>query len=120
MKEETSNHPRIIAYCGLYCSNCNKFKNEKCPGCMENEKASWCKIRLCCREREIANCGECKEFQNPMDCSMYNNFMSRAFGFIFRSDRARCVAHIRAKGADDYANFMIEKGWVSYPRGKKV
>ena len=43
MKEMTNNSQQIAA-CGLYCGACKKFLNGKCPGCKENEKASWCKI----------------------------------------------------------------------------
>ena len=31
-----------IAACGVAC---RKYLNGKCPGCKQNEKATWCKIR---------------------------------------------------------------------------
>jgi hypothetical protein len=110
---------KFIAACGLYCPSCGKFKSEKCPGCAANEKASWCKIRSCCLEKEIANCSDCEEYQNPMDCVKYNNFMAKVFGYIYKSDRSKCIAHIREKGPKEYAYFMAEKAWLSYPKKNK-
>jgi hypothetical protein len=111
---------RLIAACGLYCGSCGKYKLEKCPGCALYEKASWCKIRTCCQEKKINNCSECTEVENVIDCSVYNNFMGKVFGFIFRSDRSKCIAHLKEKGANEFAFFMAGKGWVSYPLKKKT
>lgn len=49
-----------VAYCGLYCGACRKWKKGKCPGCYHNEKASWCEIRKCCRENDYATCADCQ------------------------------------------------------------
>ena len=38
---------KLIAKCGLYCGACNSYITGKCPGCNENVKATWCKIRNC-------------------------------------------------------------------------
>lgn len=111
---------KLIAACGLYCASCGKYKSKKCPGCAMNEKATWCKIRLCCQERKITNCSDCEEYPNPMNCSKYNNFMGRVFGLIFNSDRSKCITHLKEKGPKEYAYFMAEKGWVSYPRKIKT
>lgn len=32
-----------IAACGLYCGACRKYLNDKCPGCRQNDRATWCK-----------------------------------------------------------------------------
>mgnify|MGYP001174253203 CR=1 FL=1 len=45
----------LVAYCGLYCGQCTKYLKGKCPGCKENEKASWCKTRSCCIENDFAS-----------------------------------------------------------------
>lgn len=34
-----------VAWCGLYWGACRSLRREKCQGCYENEKASWCEIR---------------------------------------------------------------------------
>ena len=57
-----------IAACGLYCGACRKYLNGKCPGCKQNEKATWCKIRQCCIEKEIHSCADCT--MNVKDCKI--------------------------------------------------
>ena len=80
MKEITIN-PQQIAACGLYCGACKKFLNGKCPGCKENEKASWCKIRKCCQEKDLHTCAECDK--DVTECKIHNNFVGKIFAFLF-------------------------------------
>jgi len=98
----------LVAYCGLFCGACKKYLSEKCPGCHGNEKASWCTVRSCCMEMKIASCAECSEFPDPRGCKKFNNFFSKLFGLIFRSDRAACIACIRKDGLEAYAARMAE------------
>jgi hypothetical protein len=99
---------KLIAYCGLYCGACGKYLNEKCPGCLKNEKASWCKVRACCMEHSYSTCADCQIKADLADCKEYNSFMAKLFGFIFRSDRAACIKLIQEKGLEDYATYMAE------------
>ncbi len=108
MEKEIMNDTKLIAYCGLYCAACGKYVNGKCPGCADNAKASWCKIRMCCIENNYKSCADCKEFSNVNDCKKYNNIISKLFGLIFRSDRAACISCIKEKGYDNYAAYMTE------------
>ena len=48
-----------VAACGLYCGACRKFVKEQCPGCWENKKADWCKIRACNIEHNYKSCADC-------------------------------------------------------------
>ena len=96
----------LIAYCGLYCGACKKYLTESCPGCHENNKASWCKVRSCCIEHGYSSCADCTEFSNPADCKKFNNFFSKLFALIFKSDRAASISKIRESGYDGYAVFM--------------
>lgn len=105
MKEITVDSSQV-SYCGLYCGACNSFRKEKCPGCHENTKTSWCKIRLCCMENNYSSCADCKAHQDPNDCKLFNNFMAKIFGFIFRSNRKASIEMIRAKGIDGFAQEM--------------
>ena len=98
----------LVAYCGLYCGSCKKYLTEKCPGCHQNDKATWCKIRSCCMERGYASCADCTEFSDPMACKKFNNFISKIFAMIFKSDRAACIAKIRETGYEGFAAFMAE------------
>lgn len=98
----------LVAYCGLYCGACKSHLSGRCGGCHANSKATWCKVRSCCIEKHIKSCAECTEFQDPGACAKYNNFMSRLFGFVFRSDRAACIAQIKRLGLDGHAKAMAE------------
>ncbi len=108
MKEIVSN-PDLVAYCGLYCGACRAYLKESCPGCHENEKAKWCKIRTCCIERGLATCAGCTEFPDPNACRKFNNLVAKIFAFIFRSDRAACIGRIRELGIQAYAADMSER-----------
>lgn len=113
---EIKKDPALVAYCGLYCGACKSYQKGKCPGCHENSKASWCSIRTCCMEHGYKSCADCTEFSNPMDCKKFNNFFSKLFALLFRSDRAACIAAIKEKGYEGFATFMAEKGLQSIRR----
>jgi hypothetical protein len=106
----------LIAYCGLYCGSCGKYLKDKCPGCDKNAKASWCGVRSCCIENKYKSCADCGTYKNVMDCAKYNNFISKIFGFIFRSDRAACIAMIHQKEYDGFAKYMAENKLISIKR----
>ena len=90
--------PQMVAFCGLYCGACKRYLNEKCSGCHDNVKASWCKIRSCNLKKDYSSCAECAEFENENDCRKFNNFISKIFGFVFKSDRAACIDQIKQIG----------------------
>jgi len=115
MKEITADK-NLIAFCGLYCGACKKYLDEKCSGCVGNEKASWCTIRKCNLEKKYSSCAECKEFSDPMACQKYNNFISKVFGFVFRSNRKACIARIKEIGLEKFAQEMAEKRQQSLKR----
>jgi hypothetical protein len=97
-----------VAFCGLYCGACGKFLKEKCGGCGRNEKATWCKIRICCKGRNIATCAECAEYADPKDCKKFNNAMSKIFAVLFNSDRAACISQIKKLGMAGHAKRMAD------------
>ena len=115
MKEIISD-PKLVAYCGLYCGACKKYLKDKCPGCHENEKASWCKVRSCCMDNQYGSCADCKQYSNPNDCKMFNNFISKIFGIIFQSNRAACIQQIRRIGIPGHADNMTESGLQAIKR----
>lgn len=119
MKEQITKQTQLIAYCGLYCSNCIKYKKGKCPGCAKNEKASWCKIRSCCIENGFANCSECEDFVYPKDCKKYNNFISVAIEFFSSSDRSLCIDYLRKNSSEKFVLMMNEKNAVSLSKKEK-
>lgn len=105
MKEIISDTERV-ACCGLYCGACRTYIYEKCKSCRDDESHSWCKIRACCSEKGIHTCAECQEHPDPNTCRKYNNFISKVFGFIFKSDRATGIRMIREKGLQAFADHM--------------
>ena len=115
MKEIISD-PNMVAFCGLYCGACGKYLKDNCPGCHENEKAGWCKVRSCCKDNGYSTCADCKEYPQPNDCRYFNNFMSKIFGFIFRSDRSACLKKINEVGLQAYADYMTGEKRQSFRR----
>lgn len=99
----------MIAYCGLYCGACRRYTSTKCPGCHDNAKATWCKVRSCCIENGISSCAECKTVGHSR-CPHFNNFMSKLFGVLFNSDRNKCIERIKEIGSLAYSMEMAEKG----------
>jgi hypothetical protein len=102
MKEIVADR-NLIAFCGLYCGACGKYLAEKCPGCAGNEKASWCGIRKCNIEHSWKSCAECASFSDVDECKKFNNFMSKLFALIFRSNRKGCIERIKAVGREQFA-----------------
>jgi hypothetical protein len=92
----------LIAFCGLYCGACKSYLSGKCPGCKDNVKASWCKVRQCNMENQYQSCADCTKAE-LMDCKKYNNFISKIFGYAFNSDRSACVKRIKEIGYSDFA-----------------
>jgi Protein of unknown function (DUF3795) len=103
----------LVAYCGLYCGACSKYLKGKCPGCYENEKATWCKIRSCNKENNYQTCADCKEFSDLHDCKKVNNLFAKFFEIIFKSDRYACIDMIKEVGVEDFAKFMSENKQVT-------
>jgi len=112
MAEVTVNK-NLVSYCGLYCGACSKYLKEKCPGCHDNEKATWCKIRTCCIENNYESCAACTQFEDANDCKKFNNFFAKIIGFILQSDRKAGVDMIKEKGIEEFAKYMAENKLVS-------
>jgi len=107
--KEVVNDSALVAFCGLYCGACKKFLSDSCPGCAKNEKASWCGIRKCNLEHSYKSCAECVEFTDIMECKKFNNFISKIFAFVFRSDRKACINRIKEIGIEAFAREMAGK-----------
>lgn len=106
----------LIAKCGLYCGACGSYLKGKCPGCSNNIKATWCKIRACCIENNFKSCADCQTYSNVNDCKKYNNAIARVIGFVLRSNRAACINLIKEKGYESFAAYMAEHKLQSIKR----
>ncbi|MHC4574866.1 MAG: DUF3795 domain-containing protein [Planctomycetota bacterium] len=115
--KEIITDPKMAGFCGLYCGACKAYLKGRCPGCHENAKARWCKVRTCCLEAEYSSCADCKEFADPKDCKKFHNFLSRTIGFVLRSDRPACIMQIRQIGLDEHARNMAENKRVTIRPG---
>lgn len=104
--KEIVSSAELVAYCGLYCGACGSYLRDRCPGCHDNHKASWCKVRTCCMEHAFASCADCTELMNPQECKKYNNVVSKIVGFVLRSDRAACITQIKEMGILGHAETM--------------
>lgn len=100
----------LVAACGLYCGECNKFKKGKCDGCAKNEKATWCKIRLCNIENNYKTCAECTKYSDVNDCKKINNLFGKLFYLLFKSDRKASIEMIKTVGLEEYALEMEKRG----------
>ena len=100
----------LVARCGLYCGACKAHLGAKCPGCHQNTKATWCKVRACCIVKGIVTCADCSEFADPCACRKFNNIVSRLFGLVFGSDRAACIDQTHRAGIEGHALVMAESG----------
>ena len=97
----------LIAACGLYCGACRKYLSENCPGCHDNEKATWCKIRSCVRSQGFHTCAECHKV--VAGCKTYSNFIGKIFAFLFKSDRPACIRYIREHSEQSFAEEMTKR-----------
>ncbi len=117
MKEKTAAvNEQNIAFCGLYCQACQAYIKGKCPGCAGNEKATWCKIRTCCKENGYRSCADCRDITDLRECKKYHNPVARVIGFVLRTDRMACISYIKNNGYAEFARYMAEKGKPSMPR----
>ena len=96
----------LVAACGLYCGACRAYLKNHCPGCSNNEKAKWCKLRLCVKEKGYTTCAECVEFSDVNECRKFNTFISKIFAVIFNSNRKACIEQIRSSGLEHHASVM--------------
>jgi len=105
MKEITAD-ATLVAKCGLYCGACGAYLKGRCPGCAGNDKAAWCKVRACCRERNYATCADCSDYAAFEDCGKLHNFISKTISLFTRSDRPSSLRRIKETGCAAYAAEM--------------
>jgi hypothetical protein len=106
----------LVAFCGLYCGACGSYLKGKCPGCAANEKASWCKVRACCIDNKYGSCADCTLVPDFMVCGKFNNFVSKLFAVILRSNRPACIRAIKQQGREAFARDMAEKKIMTIKR----
>lgn len=94
---------KIVAYCGLICSDCGAFNKFKCRGCHSDEPMFRnCPVRKCARDANYGTCAECGEIEDLKRCRKLNNFVSRLTGFVFRTNRIGNLRQIREIGLEKF------------------
>ena len=101
---------KLVSFCGLYCGACRAYLTGRCKGCVLNEKASWCQVRKCCLINNYGSCADCKDFSlsKLCDCKKLNNFISKIFSFIFKSDRPAGIRKIAEAGKESFSEEMAK------------
>ncbi len=96
-------HGKMVAYCGLVCSDCGAFKKLKCHGC-HSDKPMYrnCRVKKCAVDNNYSTCAECTEFEDLRGCRKLNNFVSKLMGLIFRTDRIGNLNRIREIGLEKF------------------
>ena len=93
----------VLACCGLVCSQCGAYRRNKCQGChSEKPMHTGCKVKPCVLERGYTTCAECADFGDLKACKKLNNFISKIFACIFRSDRIGNLNRIREIGLNKF------------------
>lgn len=101
MAEETSK--KTIAYCGLVCSDCGAYTKGRCGGChCEKPMNAGCKVKPCAKDRGYETCAQCCDFDDLKDCKKLNNFISKIFAMVFRSDRLGNLNKIKEVGLEKF------------------
>lgn len=67
-------------------------------------------------EHGYASCADCKEFADPMACKKFNNFISKIFAVIFKSNRAAGISMIKESGYEGFAQFMANQKLTAIKR----
>ena len=96
---ETVDKTQLVAYCGLYCGNCGSYKKGKCKTCKDGGGFTRCQVRKCCVELNYQTCAACEKLKN---CRTLDNFISKFFAFIFRSNRKGNLREIREIGLEKW------------------
>jgi hypothetical protein len=72
-----------VPACGVFCGGCPRYQNP-CPGADINfQRCEKCKtFHLCCKERNITHCYECKFFPCAKFKRFSNNWLKYGQNFI--------------------------------------
>ena len=93
----------IVACCGLVCSQCGAYTKGRCGGCHCDKPMNLhCKVKPCVQERGYTTCAGCVDFKNLKDCKKLNNFISKIFAVVSRSDRLGNLSRIREVGQENF------------------
>lgn len=99
-----------IAFCGIYCGACEgRLKGigdsgRKCKCCTNPSMESQCAIFKCAREKDVANCGLCPDFEG---CEKLIKHHEKP---LYRQAARSTCTKIKAEGLD-VVNVELKKRW---------
>ncbi len=106
----------LFSYCGLFCGNCNRGYAKNCDAsklCKNGCGRASCSIRTCAQEKGVDSCADCSDYTS---CKILDSFMSKLFGFIFRSNRSGNLDLLHEKGYDYVADILKSTGKMTVPK----
>jgi hypothetical protein len=74
---------RYIAYCGIDCTVCPRYKNDCPEGCLGSNPANdcgLCAVRRCSLEKQIDNCAYCEKYPCEILENQYENMSADGYG----------------------------------------
>ena len=91
-----------FAFCGIYCSACKLHlkggdDGKKCVGCTHPKMQSGCGIFKCAKEKKVANCGLCAEFETCEKLKKHH----LDEGKLYRKAARKNCTRIKADGGTD-------------------
>lgn len=107
---------RFVRDLSFTSGNCNRgyAKNsDESKLCKNGCGQSRCSIRKCAQEKELVSCADCSDYAS---CKLLDNFMSKLFGFIFRSNRSGNLDLLHEKGYDHVAEKLKSTGKMTVPK----
>ena len=86
----------LIAFCGVDCSACPDYVQEKCPGCRDSvwPEGDACMPVACCEEKGLSSCGECPGFPCSEMESFYTESESHREAFVRMMERREQLERI--------------------------
>lgn len=101
----------IVARCGLVCSHCGAHRRGKCRGCHSDRPMfANCPVKACATFHECTTCADCTRYSDLRLCTKLNNFISKIFGFLFRTDRIGNLEQIRQIGLEAFKTQRAASG----------
>ncbi|MDA3926966.1 MAG: DUF3795 domain-containing protein [Kiritimatiellae bacterium] len=106
-----------IAFCGIYCGACDGKLNglgksgKKCKCCTNPAMKSKCAIFKCAKEKKVANCGLCPEFEG---CEILKKHHEKP---LYRQVARTTCKNIKADGMD-VVSADFKKRWTCPSCGK--
>lgn len=101
-----------VPACGVFCGGCPTYTRERnvCPGAGVNiKRCEGCKtFHLCCQEKGITHCYECKEFP----CKKFKNYSKRwqKYGQNFIENQEQ----LKSVGEKEFLKIFNDKVLISH------